>query len=237
MTASGGAADGLLTREAAAGGTVSYTFTAASPGTYLYESGSDVAKQVEMGLYGALIVRPSAAPTLAYGDVATQFDPSREYLLLLAEIDPVPASRGRDRRHLRLQLARQPLLHHQRPQLPGHDPGQRFGDCCRTSRTARWCGSSRTNSTANTQPALIRMVNAGVDNHPFHPHGNHTTQIAQDGRQLLSPGGAPAFDRALRRDHRRRRRPRTSCCAGTTQDHWDPDDQPAPGRRRRTTGT
>jgi multicopper oxidase len=36
ISASGGAADGLLAREAAAaGGTVSYTFTAASPGTYL----------------------------------------------------------------------------------------------------------------------------------------------------------------------------------------------------------
>ena len=26
------------------------------------------------------------------------------------------------------------------------------------------------------------MINAGAVNHPFHPHGNHTRQIAQDGR-------------------------------------------------------
>ena len=38
------------------------------------------------------------------------------------------------------------------------------------------------NTAANTQPALIRMINAGLLNHPFHPHGNHTTEIAQDGR-------------------------------------------------------
>src|SRR5262249_32188060 len=60
VSATGGAA-GLLTSEAAATtGTVTYTFTAGSPGTYLYESGSDIGKQIEMGLYGALIVRPSA---------------------------------------------------------------------------------------------------------------------------------------------------------------------------------
>src|SRR4249919_3558616 len=59
VTASGGSA-GLLTSEAAAsGGIVSYSFTAGSPGTYLYQSGSDQAKQVEMGLYGALVVRPN----------------------------------------------------------------------------------------------------------------------------------------------------------------------------------
>ena len=44
----------------------------------------------------------------------------------------------------------------------------------------------------NPLPALIRMVNAGELNHPYHPHGNHLRLIAQDGRLLLSPGGADA---------------------------------------------
>jgi FtsP/CotA-like multicopper oxidase with cupredoxin domain len=88
VTATGGAA-GLLTTEAAPnGGTVSYSFTATNPGTYLYQSGSDVAKQVEMGLYGALVIRPTLGANFAYGASATQFDPSREYLALLADIDP-----------------------------------------------------------------------------------------------------------------------------------------------------
>src|SRR5436190_3355096 len=87
VAASGGTA-GLLASEAGpTNGTVSYSFVAGSPGTYLYESGSDVAKQVEMGLYGALIIRPSAGDSFAYS-AATQFDPSREYILLLADIDP-----------------------------------------------------------------------------------------------------------------------------------------------------
>src|SRR5207342_1770368 len=66
VTAAGGSA-GLLTTEAAAsGGTVSYSFTAGSPGTYLYQSGSDQAKQLEMGLYGALVVRPNIGANFAY---------------------------------------------------------------------------------------------------------------------------------------------------------------------------
>ena len=40
-----------FTKEAIPGGDVTYTFTASKPGTYIYESGTDPAKQIEMGLY------------------------------------------------------------------------------------------------------------------------------------------------------------------------------------------
>ena len=87
VTGSGSGPNGLLTKEAAPGGTVTYTFTASNPGTYLYESGSNISKQVEMGLYGALIVRPGIGANFAY-DGTTQFDPAREYILILGELDP-----------------------------------------------------------------------------------------------------------------------------------------------------
>ena len=61
VTTTGGVA-GLLTQEAAPGGTVTYTFTASSPGTRAYYSGTQGDLQVEMGLYGAIIVLPSAVP-------------------------------------------------------------------------------------------------------------------------------------------------------------------------------
>lgn len=72
---------------AAAGNQKTYTFTAAAPGTFLYEAGPlpNAQHQVPMGLYGALIVRPAAAnqayanPDSAYND---------EALLVLSEIDP-----------------------------------------------------------------------------------------------------------------------------------------------------
>jgi Multicopper oxidase len=53
---------GLLTCEAAPGGTVQYTFIASAPGTHAYYSGTQGDLQVEMGLYGAIIVLPSAVP-------------------------------------------------------------------------------------------------------------------------------------------------------------------------------
>jgi FtsP/CotA-like multicopper oxidase with cupredoxin domain len=62
VTASGGV-PGLLTQEAAPGGMVTYTFTAGSPGTRAYYSGTQGDLQIEMGLFGAIIVLPNAAPT------------------------------------------------------------------------------------------------------------------------------------------------------------------------------
>jgi len=53
-------AQGLLTCEAAPGASVTYTFVAGSPGTRSYYSGTQGDLQVEMGLYGAIIVLPKA---------------------------------------------------------------------------------------------------------------------------------------------------------------------------------
>ena len=117
VTASGTTAvDGLLTKEAVHGSTVTYTFTATSPGTHSYFSGTQADLQVEMGLYGAIIVLPSAVPTActtgafaqnnlarahdfgqgvetdyrlakaAYNNPTACYD--REYLFQLSEIDP-----------------------------------------------------------------------------------------------------------------------------------------------------
>jgi FtsP/CotA-like multicopper oxidase with cupredoxin domain len=62
--ASSGGVAGLLTQEAAPSGTVTYTFTASSPGTRAYYSGTQGDLQVEMGLYGAVIVLPASVPTV-----------------------------------------------------------------------------------------------------------------------------------------------------------------------------
>ena len=54
----------------APGNTATYVFTASEPGTYLYQSGVNPQVQALMGLYGAMIVRPTAAGQ-AYNDPAT----------------------------------------------------------------------------------------------------------------------------------------------------------------------
>jgi FtsP/CotA-like multicopper oxidase with cupredoxin domain len=54
---------GLLTQEAQPGSTVTYTFVASTPGTHAYYSGTQGDLQVEMGLYGAIIVLPANVPS------------------------------------------------------------------------------------------------------------------------------------------------------------------------------
>ncbi|HKV81701.1 MAG TPA: multicopper oxidase family protein [Candidatus Sulfotelmatobacter sp.] len=103
---------GLLTCEATPGNTVTYTFTPSSPGTRAYYSGTQGDLQVEMGLYGAIIVLPANPPSVcdggvhasnvtaqafwkesdfrlahaAYDHAATCYD--REYLFQFSEMDP-----------------------------------------------------------------------------------------------------------------------------------------------------
>ena len=61
VTATGGV-PGLLAQEAPPGTTVTYSFTATVPGTHSYYSGTQSDLQVEMGLYGAVIVLPKSPP-------------------------------------------------------------------------------------------------------------------------------------------------------------------------------
>jgi len=53
---------GLLACEAAPMATVTYTFVASAPGTHAYYSGTQGDLQVEMGLYGAIVVLPATIP-------------------------------------------------------------------------------------------------------------------------------------------------------------------------------
>src|ERR1700680_2799185 len=72
VTATGGVT-GLLTQEAAPAGTVTYTFVASSPGTHTYYSGTQGDLQIEMGLYGAVVVIPKNVPSIcASGYLTTQ---------------------------------------------------------------------------------------------------------------------------------------------------------------------
>jgi len=63
---------GLLTCEAVPNGSVTYSFTASAPGTHPYYSGTQGDLQVEMGLYGAVIVLPSAVPANCNSGLAAQ---------------------------------------------------------------------------------------------------------------------------------------------------------------------
>jgi FtsP/CotA-like multicopper oxidase with cupredoxin domain len=190
-----GDAMGLFTWEAAGGGgSASYSFLADEPGTYLYESGTDPAKQVQMGLYGVLIVRPAlndGTNFYAYNDPDTIYDHDREFLLVLHEIDPD------------LHLAVERSLPYDPTGFHAHYwtiNGRSFPDSI-ADNNAPWLPGQpygglvwveAQDPDAPGLPALIRYANAGMDNHPFHPHGNHLRVIARDGRLLLTPTGDDA---------------------------------------------
>jgi FtsP/CotA-like multicopper oxidase with cupredoxin domain len=112
--ATSGGVDGLLTKEAAHNGSVTYTVTvpATAAGTHSYYSGTQGDLQVEMGLFGAVIVLPNAVPAAcdgaphdsnsaaqlfhseadfrlahaAYNHAEACYD--REYLFQFSEMDP-----------------------------------------------------------------------------------------------------------------------------------------------------
>lgn len=178
---------GLLACEAPPGGTVTYTFTASQPGTYLYHSGTNPELQVHLGLAGAIIVRPYLGPKYAYNDARTVFD--REYLFLLVDTDP-RLHQAVEFQGVAAAAALLPLYHANYWFLNG--------------RTAMDTMAGAGAPHLPTQPydslvlmhpgerVLLRVISAGRDSHPFHTHGNHARVIARDGRLLESaPGLGP----------------------------------------------
>jgi len=178
---------GDLTREAESGGTVAYTFTASEPGTYQYHSGTQPDLQVEMGLYGALIVKPLTAAgdctASAYNNTDTCFD--REYLFLLSEVD------------IDIHQAAEQQVGGAGPiVLPSgayHSEYWLMNGRAAPDTLADAGDALLPNQPYNIIPRmhpgeklLLRVVGAGRELHPFHTHGNHARVLARDGRLLVS---------------------------------------------------
>lgn len=143
-----------------------YSFVAASPGTYLYEAGllPNSQHQVAMGLFGALIVRSTAVPPLgfagqAYADAATAFHD--EALLVLSEIDPA------------LNNSPDPASFDMRSYKPKYwlINGKAYPD---TEEILSAAGNK----------ALLRIINAGVDQHSLGLLGVDQEVLAVDGSPL-----------------------------------------------------
>jgi FtsP/CotA-like multicopper oxidase with cupredoxin domain len=183
---------GDLTQEAQTGGSVSYTFTAGEPGTYQYHSGTRPDLQVEMGLYGALIVRPSDFRQgnmgnhpfrNAYNHPETNYD--REFLFLMSEMD------------LDIHQAVESQVSGPGPIEIGFGPFKPeywFINGRAAPDTLAAPGSDVLvyqpyDALAIMHPGdrvLMRVVGAGRDPHPLHPHGNHVRVLARDGRLLVA---------------------------------------------------
>src|SRR6266576_2221782 len=111
---------GLLTQEAAHAGTVTYTVTVplTAAGTHSYYSGTQGDLQVEMGLYGAIIVLPTTANTAACNNgvhasnvVAQGFWQETDFRLAHAAYDHAEACY--DREYLFQFSEMDPIIHRQ----------------------------------------------------------------------------------------------------------------------------
>jgi FtsP/CotA-like multicopper oxidase with cupredoxin domain len=205
---------GLLTCEAPPNGSVTYMFKATTPGTRAYYSGTQSDLQVEMGLYGAIIVIPASVPAgctavgsepahysaeadfrlaaSAYDSPKTCYD--REYLFQFSEMDPnihkqalaqVTAAAG--------CAAGAPACSLQIPTEPYHPAyyminGRSMPDDMDPNYASEYPHQPY-NGDPHMHPGelvLLRIIGQGRWQHPFHEHGNHVRILARDGNLLLS---------------------------------------------------
>ncbi len=188
VNATSGLVTSLVDPAPATGGTVTYSFVAGHPGTYLYESGTNPEKQVRMGLFGALVVRPSLGADHAYDRVDSTFNASEEFLVLLSEIDP---------------YQHQAVEQHTSFNMNSYHPrywlinGRGFPDSI-ADNNASWLPSQPYGALAqiygydaatHPRPGLARYLNVGTEDYPFHPHGNNGLVIGRDGRPVAGASG------------------------------------------------
>jgi FtsP/CotA-like multicopper oxidase with cupredoxin domain len=141
---------------------VSRTFTAGSPGTYLYQSGGDAGRQEAMGLSGALLVRTTTA-NQAYASATAAYDV--EAVLVLMAVDPAfnAAPETFDLQNFRATYW---LIN-----------GNSSPDVPAIAATAG-------------QRVLLRYLNAGYDNTSMTLLGTHQQVVARDARLLTNPFAA-----------------------------------------------
>jgi FtsP/CotA-like multicopper oxidase with cupredoxin domain len=150
--------------DAASGATVTRSFTASAPGTYLYQSGGDAGRQEAMGLYGALIVRPLTAGQ-AYDNPSTAYNV--EATLVLSQVDP-NFNAAPDAFNMNNYLATYWLIN-----------GKAYPNTAPITAAAG-------------QRVLLRYVNAGYDNTSMALVGMHEQVLARDARLLNNPFSASA---------------------------------------------
>ncbi len=145
-------------------GSKTYTYSNLQPGTYLYQAGptSNGERQIAMGLYGVLIVRPVGAPQAAYGPASTFDD---ESILVMSEIDTA--------------LNASPTNFNMRNFNPRYFL---FNGLAYPNTLPIETGAGRN--------VLLRLVNAGIENHSVGVLGLRYTVLSIDGKPFDHPHSA-----------------------------------------------
>ncbi len=185
------------------GDSVTYSFTAAHAGTYIYESGTSTAVQIQMGLFGGLIVRPplgAGGEHLLYGGLPnTVYDPKREVVHLLSDVDPdlhiaVAAGKPHATDGFRPRywfINGRGFPDTTAPNFADWLPNQPYGSSLHVLPiwTPAHHGGAPSPGGYDTLPAAVRYINASETAHPFHPHSADTLVHGIDGRPLQSATG------------------------------------------------
>ncbi len=208
----GGALTSLTNVAAANGGTVTYSFVAGRPGTYIYQSGTDSERQVRMGLFGALLVRPDRDDPLnnvryAYATGDNAYKANTEYMIMMSEVDPMlnqAVERGQSFDMTRYK-PRYWLVNGRgypdtiAPNYAPWLPSQPYGAMARINPydpNPELPNNGGPNPGYNPLPAMVRYLNVGSIDFPFHPHGNNGRVVGRDGFPLLDDvGGDTSFEK------------------------------------------
>jgi hypothetical protein len=175
-----------FTKETAQQSQADYTFGPLKAGSYLIESGTHPAVQVQMGLYGVLVVQPTTLGR-AYADPSSAFD--SQVTLLFSEIDPVLHAAIAAGTYGAAPTSANPA-----------DPAALLPASWLTSTIAYHPkyflvnGKPYTTTSPSTQigatntKVLLRFLNAGLETKVPLMQGQYVSVIAEDGH-FLSAGG------------------------------------------------
>ncbi|MDL1909167.1 multicopper oxidase family protein [Chloroflexi bacterium CFX6] len=150
----------------ASGGAKAYTYSGLQPGTYIYQAGptANGERQVAMGMYGVLIVRPAGAPLETYGPDSAFDD---EAVLVMSEIDPL--------------LNASPSTYNMREYTPRYFlfNGKAYPETDNID-------------TAAGNTVLLRLINAGIKSRSLGVLGLRYSVISMDGKPFGKPHYAAA---------------------------------------------
>lgn len=154
------------------GHSFTYHFVAQYPGTFWYHCHVEATEHIQMGMYGALIIRPNGQPHRAYPDTPV-FD--KEYTFVLSEMDS--AGHQTDYQHLYNGGPDENWnTYHPNYFLIN---GKAWPDTMMDPQ------DSITGTVGQT--VLVRLINSGYQVHSMHSHGFHFLVIGSDGRRLDNP--------------------------------------------------
>ncbi|WP_274363194.1 multicopper oxidase domain-containing protein [Paenibacillus thermotolerans] len=146
------------------GESFTYKFTAGHAGTYFYHCHVDTIEHLQMGMFGAFIVKAKDGVNQAWTG-GPAYD--KDYVFVVNEIDPV--------------------WHRAVEEGKAYDRTS-FNPKYWTINGKSYPDTEETSSTMIEgkvgQTVLIRIINSGYQPHSFHMHGFHFDVVASDGRPL-----------------------------------------------------